>query len=118
MSGDQRRPAGFWTSLIRQLRLAWRLFWDPRIPVWTRFVPFIGLFYILSPIDFIPDPILGLGQLDDLGVLILSLRMFIALIPEDIKLQHLEAMGYRVSQWRVVEDEPQVIDAEYTVKEE
>ena len=47
---------------------------------------------------------------------ILGLRMFIELIPDDIKLQHLEGMGSSVDQWQVVDDEPSVIDAEYEVK--
>lgn len=118
MSHDERRSAGFWAGLVRQFRLAWRLLWDPRVPIWAKLVPLIGLIYIISPIDFIPDPILGLGQLDDIGVLILGLRMFIELVPEEILRQHLESMGAQVSQWRVVDEEKPVIDAEYEVKED
>lgn len=118
MGQKNERSAGFWAGLIKQFRLAWRLLWDSRVPLWTKLVPFVGLIYILSPIDFIPDPILGLGQLDDIGILLLGLRVFVELVPEEIVLQHLEAMGSRASRWRVVEEEPPVIDAEYEVKEE
>ncbi len=118
MNRNQGRSAGFWAGLIRQFRLAWRLIWDPRVPVWTKLVPFVALLYIISPIDFVPDALLGLGQLDDLGVLLLGIRVFTGLIPDEIVLQHLEAMGFHVSQWRVVEEEPPVIDAEYEVEEE
>jgi uncharacterized membrane protein YkvA (DUF1232 family) len=34
---------------------------------------FLTLAYIISPVDLIPDWILGLGQLDDIGILGLSL---------------------------------------------
>ena len=33
----------------------------------------VGLAYIISPIDLIPDYIIGLGQIDDLAILGLSL---------------------------------------------
>ncbi|MCC7390157.1 MAG: DUF1232 domain-containing protein [Phycisphaerales bacterium] len=32
------------------------------------------LLYCLSPIDLIPDPAIGIGQLDDLGAILLSIR--------------------------------------------
>lgn len=118
MSRNQGQSAGFWAGLIRQFRLAWRLLWDPRVPGWTKLVPFFALIYIISPIDFLPDALLGLGQLDDLGVLLLGVRVFTGLIPDQIVLQHLEAMGFHVSQWRVVDEEPPAIDADFEVKEE
>jgi uncharacterized membrane protein YkvA (DUF1232 family) len=123
MSGDQKHSIGFWAGLIRQFRLAWRLLWDPRVPVWTKLVPFGALLYIISPIDFVPDWFLGLGQLDDLGVLLLGVRLFTALMPDEIVLQHLRAMGVPVDQWHVSKEEPPTIDgdyidAEYDVHEE
>jgi uncharacterized membrane protein YkvA (DUF1232 family) len=123
MSENQTRSMGFWASLIRQFRLVWRLIWDPRVPGWTKMVPFVALLYIISPVDFLPDWFLGLGQLDDLGVLLVGVRLFAALSPEEIVLQHLEAMGYATKRWRVVDEEPaaldeDVIDAEYDVRDE
>lgn len=118
MSHHPERSPGFWAGLIRQFRLAWRLLWDPRVPGWTKLVPFFTLLYIISPVDFVADWFLGLGQLDDLGVLLVGVRLFAALAPQEIVLQHLDAMGFHVSQWRVVDEEPPAIDAEYEVKEE
>ena len=34
----------------------------------------VGLVYIISPIDLIPDYIIGLGQIDDVAILGLSLH--------------------------------------------
>jgi uncharacterized membrane protein YkvA (DUF1232 family) len=118
MSEKIENSPGFWASLVRQFRLAWRLLWDPHVPGWTKLVPFLALLYIISPVDFLPDWFLGLGQLDDLGVLLVGVRLFTALVPEEIVLQHLEAMGLPASRWKVVENEPPTIEGEFEVREE
>jgi len=105
----------------RQVRLAWRLFWDQRVPVWTKLIPPIALGYVLFPIDIIPDVAVGLGQLDDVAVLLLGLKLFIELAPPDVVREHLRALGAHVKEWRVVEEgesEPSVvIEGEYRLKE-
>jgi uncharacterized membrane protein YkvA (DUF1232 family) len=121
MNDHQKRSVGFWAGLIRQFRLAWRLLWDPRVSGWPKLVPFVAVLYILSPVDFIPDWFLGFGQLDDLGALLAGVRLFTELVPDEIVLQHLEAMGIHVDRWRVVDpedEEPPAIEAEYEVKDE
>lgn len=105
----------------RQVRLAWRLFWDQRVPMWTKLIPPIALGYVLFPIDIIPDVAVGLGQLDDVAVLLLGLKLFIELAPPDVVREHLRALGAHVKEWRVVEEgesEPSVvIEGEYRLKE-
>ena len=93
MSQNQKRSIGFWAGLVRHFRLAWRLLWDPRVPGWTKLVPFVSLLYLISPIDFLPDWFLGVGQLDDLGILLAGIRLFTALSPEEIVQQHLAALA-------------------------
>lgn len=115
---NDKKSIGFWKGLVRQFRLSWRLLWDPRVPGWTKLLPFIALAYILSPVDLIPDLVLGLGQLDDLGVLLLGVRVFTELVPDEIVLQHLRKMGVDIGQWQVVDEEQSVIEAEYKVKDE
>jgi uncharacterized membrane protein YkvA (DUF1232 family) len=115
---NQKKSIGFWKGLVRQFRLSWRLLWDPRVPGWTKLLPFITLAYIISPIDLIPDVALGLGQLDDLGILLLGVRLFTELVPEEILLQHLQKMGADVDQWRVTDEDSSVIDAEYKIRDE
>ena len=75
-------------ALIDQLRLTWALLKDPRVPIWTKAIPVIGLLYVLSPIDIIPDFIIGLGQLDDLAIVIGGMRLFAAVVPQDIVEEH------------------------------
>jgi uncharacterized membrane protein YkvA (DUF1232 family) len=118
MNKDNRRSVGFWRGIARQFRLAWRLLWDPRVPAWTKLVPAMALLYIFSPIDFMPDWIVGLGQLDDVGIMLLGVRVFTELIPDNIVLQHLEAMGVDVGRWRVEEEHSHAIDAEYEIRED
>ena len=106
----------------RQVRLVWRLFWDQRVPVWTKLIPPIALGYVLVPIDLVPDVALGLGQLDDLAVVLLGLKLFIELSPPDVVRDHLRALGARIDEWRVVDEEeeentpPTIIEGEYRLE--
>jgi uncharacterized membrane protein YkvA (DUF1232 family) len=103
---------------VRQLRLAWRLFLDRRVPLWTKIVPPVALAYVLSPIDILSDiPPLGLNQLDDIAVLLLGIKLFIELAPPDVVREHLRELGARVEEWRVVDEgEPTVVEGRYNVK--
>ncbi len=111
-------------ELVRQVQLAWRLFFDPRVPWPTKIIPPAMLIYLLSPIDIIPDPGLGLGQLDDVAVLLLGIKLFIELAPPEIVREHLRALGARISEWKVKEEEepeqeePPVVEGEIVEGEE
>ncbi|HLV37074.1 MAG TPA: DUF1232 domain-containing protein [Spirillospora sp.] len=91
-------------KIRNEARLIWRLLLDTRVPFWPKLIPAVALLYILSPIDLIPDVLIGLGQLDDLGILLGSLRLFKSLIPEHLIEEHqaiingrvIEARRYRV----------------------
>ncbi len=75
-------------GIVFQLRLTWRLLRDDRVPLYLKAVPFLGLVYLISPIDFIPDLFVGLGQLDDIGIIFASLRLFEALTPKYLVEEH------------------------------
>jgi uncharacterized membrane protein YkvA (DUF1232 family) len=104
MRGDRRSPS-FWVSVIRQLRLAWRLFWDRRVPFGYKLLPLAIGVYILSPLDFIPDVIIGLGQLDDVGLFLLGTQVFTMIVPRSIVDAILEEMEGRVidGEWRATD---------------
>ena len=76
--------AGMLQELVRNASLAWRLLMDGRVPALTKLVPIGALVYLLSPIDLVPDLIPVLGQLDDLLVIVLGVRAFIALCPPEL----------------------------------
>lgn len=89
------RP-GAWT----EARLAWRLLRDPRVASKLKVaVPVLAALYVVSPIDLLPDFLLGLGQVDDLGVIgvavVFLLRVLPRLAPTEVLDEHLAAMGLR-----------------------
>ena len=65
-----------WQDLVRQIKLFWRLLKDRRVPIWIKAIPALSLAYLAVPVDFVPDILVGLGQLDDLAVLALGFRLF------------------------------------------
>lgn len=83
-------------SLLRTLvthgRLAWRLLRDPAVPLLVKILPLAAVLYLVSPIDGVPDFLPILGQLDDLGVLMLALESFLRLCPGHIVAFHRSAM--------------------------
>jgi len=117
-SSDLRRTAGFLGNLIQQARLAWRLYRDGRVPGWVKLIPVAGLLYLLSPIDLIPDlAVLGLGELDDIALLMLSLKLFVDLSPSGLVREHLETLSGKRQGTPPSSDPPtgQTIEAQYRV---
>ena len=129
--GEDRRPVlikpddtnvliAWLQDVVCQARLAWRLFWDKRVPLWTKLIPPAALAYVLLPVDILPDVVLGLGQLDDIAVVLLGAKLFIELAPPDVVREHLLALGARIKEWRVVEEEGEsstVIEGDYRLEE-
>jgi uncharacterized membrane protein YkvA (DUF1232 family) len=68
-----------WKRLINDFKLLFPLikdYWKGSyrdVSIWSILVFSLAIFYILSPIDVIPDAILGFGQIDDAAVLLLCL---------------------------------------------
>ena len=69
-------------GVFDQFVLTWKLLRDPRVPMMVKGIPVLALLYIMSPLDIIPDFFPGLGQLDDIGILIAAMRLFESLAPE------------------------------------
>jgi uncharacterized membrane protein YkvA (DUF1232 family) len=55
--------------------------------VW-KLIPVAGLIYVAFPFDFIPDFAPIIGQLDDLGIFLGSLWLFVELCPPDVVKEH------------------------------
>ena len=80
---------GILGELIRNAQLAWRLLKDPRVPLPIKLIiPGVVGVYLLSPIDFMPDVLPLLGQIDDIAVLFGGVMLFIQMCPPDVVAEH------------------------------
>jgi uncharacterized membrane protein YkvA (DUF1232 family) len=117
--------AGILAEIIKNIKLIWRLLNDGRVPPWLKMVVPATLLYLLFPIDIIPDIVPGLGQLDDIAIILLGLKLFVEMCPEEIVRQHLDELASVASPWRIVEEdetpeeEPFIyIEAPYQAKDD
>ena len=97
--------AGILAEIIKNIKLIWRLLNDGRISPWLKMIIPVTLLYLLFPVDIVPDFAPGLGQLDDIAVILLGLKFFVEMCPEEIVRQHLDELASVVSPWRVVEED-------------
>jgi uncharacterized membrane protein YkvA (DUF1232 family) len=89
-------PARAWNEVALEaalllpnlLKLLTRLMRDPRVPI--RKKAFIGavMAYVVSPIDLIPDFVVGLGKLDDIILVSLAVDHLMNGSEEAIVLEH------------------------------
>ena len=106
-SSDSERSLGVLGEIVRQARLVLRLLKDGRVPLWPKLIIPGIIAYIISPIDLLADPIIGLGQVDDVAVLLIGLKLFVELCPADIVREHLDTLSSVVTgTYRVVKEEP------------
>ena len=93
---ERRVRANFWPTVKRALRhipfieevvAAYYAMLDRETPVSARLTIIAALAYFVTPFDFVPDFILGLGFVDDASVLMAAL----AAVRNSIKDEHREA---------------------------
>jgi uncharacterized membrane protein YkvA (DUF1232 family) len=102
---------GMWAQLARTVRLVWRLLNDARVPFLPKLIIPAAFLYVVSPIDLIPDMILGLGQLDDVGIVVLAVALFIEFCPRVLVDEHRRAIAAMAGLGKVSEEN--VIDGSY-----
>ncbi len=71
-------------DLPRQVRLAYCLMRDPRVPVRTKLAFGAGIGLIVTPFIDLPAAIPVVGELDMVALSLLALRLFIAACPDDV----------------------------------
>lgn len=75
-------------------QLALRLFMDGRVPLMLKaLVPAAALAYIILPIDLLPDFIPVLGQLDEVAIILLLMRLFVSLAPQEVVAEYRQHMA-------------------------
>ena len=99
-------------TLVSHVRVTWRLLREPGVPALTKLIPILAAAYVVSPLDFIPDVLPVVGQIDDLGIIFIALEAFLRFAPADAVEFHRAAVleGRRFGRMRPDGD---VIDAEY-----
>lgn len=89
-SSVANRGPGFFTELIQQAKLVFQLLLDPKVPLYLKALPFAAVAYLLFPVDILPDVIPGLGQIDDITILLIGAKLFIELSPQEIVAKYLQ----------------------------
>ena len=81
--------------LLRDGRLTWRLARDPRTPLRAKLILGAGVLFVISPINWIPNFVPVLGQIEDVALLSLAMELFLRNVPEYLKAEHRAAIGRR-----------------------
>ena len=80
-------------ALADRGRLVLRLLRDRRVPRYVKALAVVPLLYVVWPVDVVPDLLPLLGQLDDLGVVLLAVEGLLALCPRDVVEHHRSAIA-------------------------
>jgi uncharacterized membrane protein YkvA (DUF1232 family) len=99
-------------TLFSHLRLAARLVREPRVGRLVKALPVLAAVYVISPLDLIPDVIPVLGQLDDMGLLLMAIEAFLKVCPEDAVAFHRAAIAEGRT-YSPMGEADRVIDAEW-----
>lgn len=89
------------------VKLTWRLFWDPRVPIYRKAIliifeviaiAFAVIYFLVLRLDFLPDIFPILGYADDLiiGALLILIPgawLFIKFAPEHIVQEHVDRIS-------------------------
>jgi len=108
-------------GILNEMRLSWRLLRDERVTSWKYLAPALLALYVASPIDAVPDLLLGIGQVDDLGIAVLGLMVALKLIPKlapaDVLREHTADINgdARSGGPEATRVDP-IVDAHYTVR--
>jgi len=79
--------------LPKFLKLFGRLAIDARVSPMAKLVLAAIVIYVILPADLVPDFLIGVGQLDDLAVVLGGLKLFLRLCPEAVVAEHLDALS-------------------------
>jgi uncharacterized membrane protein YkvA (DUF1232 family) len=83
-------------QLLRHLptliKLFARLVKDPRVALKPKLILAAAFLYLVIPFDLLPDFIPGIGQVDDLIVILLAAKTFLKLCPPDVLRAHMQAL--------------------------
>jgi len=99
-------------TLVSHVRVSFRLLREPRVPLLMKLIPVLAAGYVVSPLDFIPDVIPIVGQIDDLGIIFLALEAFLKFSPSAAVEFHRAAVA-EGRRFGPMPADGEVIDAEF-----
>jgi len=79
--------------LPKFVRLYWRLFRDRRVSVLAKSLLALTIAYVVWPFDVIPDVLPFIGEVDDIGVVLSGLWLFIRLCPPEVVLERVRELS-------------------------
>ena len=101
-----------WRSGI--IRLVYRLMRDKRVPLRAKLIVPAAIIYLIIPFDIVPDIIPISGLLDDIVALIISVGLFVTIVPREVLSEHLGRPGRSNAaskpQGKVIDGDYRVID--------
>jgi uncharacterized membrane protein YkvA (DUF1232 family) len=112
--------AGLLADLFREGQLVLKLMGDPRVNTAAKVaLPALAALYLLSPVDFVPDFVPVLGQMDDLAILLLAARLFVSLAPAQVVAEHRRNIrnGSRAGQPASSTRTSETVDGDYRIIE-
>ncbi len=113
---SEQKTVGVGRAIWQQIRLVMRLMKDKRVSIFLKALPVAVVGYVLMPFDLSPDMIPVFGQLDDVGIFFVGMKMFTDMVPAAVLQEHLAAIraadGYETLGDAVDGDAPLVIDGE------
>jgi len=68
----------------RQVVVLWYAFWHPATPFYLKAMMVGIVAYVISPIDLMPDFIVGLGWIDDILIATFAVNWIVGRLPHDI----------------------------------
>ncbi|MBI3933937.1 MAG: DUF1232 domain-containing protein [Acidobacteria bacterium] len=100
-------PEGSWLrEILQQAKLAYYLMLDPRVNPLAKLIPVAAAAYLILPIEP-TDVVPVLGQIDDVGIMLIGLRIFFELAPPEVVHEHLKRLARTVrGDWDVNDPSP------------
>ena len=79
-----KRVTLLWTVLRGDARQLWMALRHPAAPGWLKLGTALLAFYVLSPIDLIPDVLPFVGVLDDIVLVPFAVRWLLKRLPPEV----------------------------------
>lgn len=93
-----KRLAVLWTVVRGDARLLWYALRHPKAPGWLKLGTAGIVFYLVSPVDLIPDLVPLFGVVDDLVLVPLAIRWLLGRLPADLRADIERQAGHGVGE--------------------